>query len=31
MPIPFFLSSGTGMGYLLNTTYRCEFDLDYSV
>lgn len=29
MPIPFFLSSGTGWGYYLNTTYRTEFELDH--
>lgn len=30
MPIPFFLSSATGWGYLLNTTYESEFDLDHT-
>ena len=28
MPIPFFLSSATGWGYYVNTTYLTAFDLD---
>ncbi len=28
MPIPFFLSSGTGWGYFVDTSYRTEFQLN---